>query len=270
MKKAKGRMLNRDMSGSDKIASLSPKALALFCLLIPHFNAHGKQLGGPGYIKDVVCPKIPWLIPRVIVKCLQEITAKTNVKWFKNNGFWYIQSLNWGEHQDLKSYRKGEDDIPNWDNSGSSPGVVPTRPLQEEVEVKVEVKEEVEVKVKGKAGVVPDLSGKRPARPCVSQNLPYQKIIDHLNQKAGTAYKPTSRKTQELIQARFNEGFTLEKFQVVINNQVEEWLNTDMAKYLRPETLFGPKFEGYLNKPKKVQHPGIKAFVEEGKHEDSR
>ena len=46
---------------------------------------------------------------------------------------------------------------------------------------------------------------------------------------------------------RTDEGFTLDDFKQVVNNKVAEWKGTDMEKYLRPETLFGTKFEGYLN-----------------------
>lgn len=75
----------------------------------------------------------------------------------------------------------------------------------------------------------------------------YQNIIDDLNQKAGTNYRPTGKKTQRLIHARFTDGFKAEDFKTVIDNKVAEWKGTEMAKYLRPETLFGTKFESYLN-----------------------
>lgn len=75
----------------------------------------------------------------------------------------------------------------------------------------------------------------------------YAPVISFLNEKAGTKYKPTSSKTQALIRARTAEGFTLEDFQAVITKKCAEWLGTDMEKYIRPETLFGTKFEGYLN-----------------------
>jgi uncharacterized phage protein (TIGR02220 family) len=73
-------------------------------------------------------------------------------------------------------------------------------------------------------------------------------IIDYLNEKSGKAYKPNSAKTKTLISARLNEGFTVQDFKTVIDNKTSSWLgNNDMEKYLRPETLFGNKFEGYLN-----------------------
>ena len=78
-------------------------------------------------------------------------------------------------------------------------------------------------------------------------SIPYRDIVSYLNEKAGTNYQPTTKKTQSLIQARHNENFTLDNFKTVIDIKTAEWLNTDMQKYLRPETLFGTKFESYLN-----------------------
>ena len=73
-------------------------------------------------------------------------------------------------------------------------------------------------------------------------------ILDHLNKRVGTNYKSTTKKTRDLIKARFNEKFTVDDFKTVIDKMCVEWMNTDMQKYLRPETLFGNKFESYLNR----------------------
>ena len=77
--------------------------------------------------------------------------------------------------------------------------------------------------------------------------IPYKEIVDYLNQKLGTKYRSTSQKTQKLIKDRFNDKFTLEDFKIVIDKKVFQWQGTQFSDYLRPETLFGPKFEGYLN-----------------------
>lgn len=74
-------------------------------------------------------------------------------------------------------------------------------------------------------------------------------IISFLNSTIGSNYKSTTGKTRKLIAARLAEGFTVDDFKAVINKKAKEWQNTDMAQYLRPETLFGTKFEGYLNQP---------------------
>lgn len=75
----------------------------------------------------------------------------------------------------------------------------------------------------------------------------YSLVIKKLNDLANTSYRATTKKTQSLIRARLEEGFTLEDFYKVIENKVTEWLGTEYEKYLRPETLFGTKFENYLN-----------------------
>ena len=75
----------------------------------------------------------------------------------------------------------------------------------------------------------------------------YSEVVDYLNQKAGTKYKSNSKNTTKHIKARLNDGYTLEDFKSVIDKKCSEWLNTDMEKYLCPDTLFGSKFEKYLN-----------------------
>ena len=83
-----------------------------------------------------------------------------------------------------------------------------------------------------------------------SQKIPYEKIIDYLNRKTNSHYRPTSKATRRLIKARYNEGFTDTDFKTVIDKKCAEWLQDgNMVQYLRPETLFGTKFEAYLNQP---------------------
>ena len=72
-------------------------------------------------------------------------------------------------------------------------------------------------------------------------------IIEYLNIKSNSHYKYSTDKTQTLIKDRIKDGFTLDDFKIVIDKKCEEWLGTDFEKFLRPETLFSNKFEGYLN-----------------------
>ncbi|NWQ41930.1 conserved phage C-terminal domain-containing protein [Bacillus sp. EB106-08-02-XG196] len=91
------------------------------------------------------------------------------------------------------------------------------------------------------------------------KTIPFADIIQYLNEKTGKSFKPDSRKTKDLIQARFNEGFTLEDFKKVMDLKSAEWQqDAKWSKFLRPETLFGTKFESYLN-----QQPGQKMLSEE-------
>lgn len=81
------------------------------------------------------------------------------------------------------------------------------------------------------------------------KNDDVRRVCEMLNSKAGTNYRPGTAATQKHINARLAEGFTVDDFQTVIDKKCAEWLGTDMEKYLRPETLFGSKFESYLNAP---------------------
>ncbi len=78
--------------------------------------------------------------------------------------------------------------------------------------------------------------------------------IVYLNQVANKRYKFVD-KTKRLLLARFKEGYTLEDFKQVIDIKTAEWKDSpEFSKYLRPETLFGSKFDGYLNqKPKTIR-----------------
>jgi len=77
--------------------------------------------------------------------------------------------------------------------------------------------------------------------------IPFVEIVNYLNLKAKTRYKATGIKTKDLIRTRWNEDFILEDFKKVIDIKTNEWLKTEWEKFLRPETLFSNKFEGYLN-----------------------
>lgn len=78
-------------------------------------------------------------------------------------------------------------------------------------------------------------------------NKPYKDIVDYLNQKAGTAYRAKSKDTQKHINARLADGFAVEDFYAVIDKMCARWKGTEYEQYLRPSTLFGTKFENYLN-----------------------
>lgn len=75
----------------------------------------------------------------------------------------------------------------------------------------------------------------------------YSSIIAYLNEKAGTNYRASSKATQTCIHARLAEGFTEADFKTVIDKKCAEWIGGELEQYLRPSTLFGTKFESYLN-----------------------
>lgn len=76
----------------------------------------------------------------------------------------------------------------------------------------------------------------------------YIAVIDHLNSVAGTHYRAASKDTQRHISARLKEGYTVEDFKRVVDNMWTSWRGTEFEQYMRPSTLFGSKFENYLNR----------------------
>lgn len=79
------------------------------------------------------------------------------------------------------------------------------------------------------------------------RDVPYDRIVESLNQKTGSRFRNTAT-TQRHISARWREGFRLEDFEKVIANMSSRWKGDPrMEMYLRPQTLFGTKFESYLN-----------------------
>jgi uncharacterized phage protein (TIGR02220 family) len=84
-----------------------------------------------------------------------------------------------------------------------------------------------------------------------ADDLISDRVVEFLNEKSGSFYRKGGSKNKTLIKARLAEGFTIADFQEVILHKVSTWgQDPKMKEYLRPETLFGPKFESYLNAAK--------------------
>lgn len=86
-------------------------------------------------------------------------------------------------------------------------------------------------------------------------SIPFSEIISYLNEKTERSFKPVESHKKN-IRARWNEGYRTDDFKKVIDNKCADWLQDDkMNKYLQPSTLFGTKFDQYLNqgppKPRK-------------------
>lgn len=80
--------------------------------------------------------------------------------------------------------------------------------------------------------------------------IPFIDIINILNSTTGKKFR-LCPKTNSLISARWNEDYRLPDFEKVIKIKTTEWKgDSKMEQYLRPMTLFGTKFESYLNQNK--------------------
>ena len=83
------------------------------------------------------------------------------------------------------------------------------------------------------------------------EDLQCKEIIEHLNNVTGCDYKTDSKNTIMLIEKHIKEGYKKEDFISVIDKKYKEWKDTEREIYVRPETLFGDKFESYVNQKEK-------------------
>lgn len=95
------------------------------------------------------------------------------------------------------------------------------------------------------------------------EKIPYSEIINYLNQKADRKFK-NAESHKKFIRARWNEGQRLDDFKQVIDNKVADANDSKAffdAKYLQPSTLFGPKFDQYLNQTARTTNKGAKPYA---------
>lgn len=72
-------------------------------------------------------------------------------------------------------------------------------------------------------------------------------VIDDLNRVVGSRFTHSPRNLK-FVTARFAEGLTEAQLAEAVRFKAREWApDPNMAKFLRPETLFGSKCEGYVN-----------------------
>jgi len=108
---------------------------------------------------------------------------------------------------------------------------------------KAETETETETELETETGGNDQLNIKR-----IRQNEIVEKVIIDLNEKLGSKFSCKSEGNRAKVVARLNEGRSLDDFLYVNKIKIAEWKDDPkMARYLRPETLYGSKFEGYLN-----------------------
>ena len=74
-----------------------------------------------------------------------------------------------------------------------------------------------------------------------------EQIISYLNYATGKSFSHKTKSSVSFINARIKEGYKVDDFKKVIDIKCLKWINTEFEGYLRPQTLFSNKMEGYLN-----------------------
>jgi len=100
-------------------------------------------------------------------------------------------------------------------------------------------------------------------------------IVEYLNEVSGRCYKKGIATTEKCIKSRIVEGFTKDDFERVIDFKVGEWKDDpEFSKFIRPQTLFGTKMEGYLQsakvKPKGSDKVDIDKLLTEMEEENEK
>lgn len=162
--------------------------------------------------------------------------------WKKHQNLDAIESRNKRQREYMAEYRKKQKLLIDC-NANSKANCNANVSFPEE-DIDIDIDKDI---YRSTAGMNPgDESPEKPKK--AEGNPAYKEIVDYLNTVCGTGYRASSKATQRLISARLREGFTAEDFKAVIRTKHSEWANdAKMSKFLRPETLFGTKFESYLN-----------------------
>lgn len=80
-----------------------------------------------------------------------------------------------------------------------------------------------------------------------------QETIDYLNMVANTNYSYNFPSTITSLNSLIELGYNYEDFKSVIDKKWNEWKGTKFQEFVRPTTLFGEKFENYLNEQSRVR-----------------
>lgn len=233
---ARKRIISPDIWQSEDFSKLSTLAKIVFIGMFSNADDEGRGRGKAVYLKSIIFPYDEDIRVADIDKTLSEISSNMSVIFYSHNENVYYELTNWDVWQKVEKPQPSK--IPAFEEDNEN-----FRRLFHDYSPN------------NRRQVSPNRIEKKKNRIEENRKEIYCRVVDYLNEKAGTNYKYTSRATREKINARLNEGFSLDDFIVVINNKCDTWLkDSKMCKYLRPETLFGNKFESYLNEKSKTKN----------------
>lgn len=207
-----------------------------FFRLLPLPDDHGCAELTPLVVKGRVFPLRNEITIENIEKWITELVKNNILNVWEEGGRLYGEFKTWSKHQRIRSlHQRKTPDPPSFDdNCQQSPESDRLIPIP------------IPIPISKPSPKPPDDAGKKTAQEKTS--IPFKEIIDYLNEKAATSFKNTTKATQGHIAARWNEGFRLDDFFSVIDKKCAQWKNDQKyCEYLRPQTLFGTKFESYLN-----------------------
>lgn len=263
---ARSRNIKPGFFTNEELVEIDPLGRLLFIGLWTIADREGRLEDRPKKIKMSLLPCDNCDVDSL----LQELADHEFLLRYEVNGKKYIQIINFVKHQN-PHVKETESTIPapefNSVNNEETPDLEPT--YLDETNIQNDKAPDLHQTSRGKEVA----SHADSSLPITDSSLPItdtplldnnkmsskhddiQKIVAYLNERTGSDYRATTKKTGTLIKARLNEGFTYQDFVSVVDKKYADWNGTEFQAYLRPETLFGTKFESYLNQKVALNKP---------------
>ena len=241
---ARRRMLDPNIWESEDYARLSVLAKLVFVGMISNSDDEGRGRANAMYLKSKIFPYDTETTAQDIDKALDEIAQQLSIFFYRYEENEYFILTNWHKWQKVDKPQPSK--IPPYDADCCEliRGSVADASENDRGRLSPKRKEEKRSKEEEK----------RNAEACAD-------VILYLNEKTGASFRTDSKQSVALITDKITEGYSTEQMKAVIDSKAAEWIGTALEKYLRPQTLFGDKFEGYLNGPKKKTRKTDNAHV---------
>lgn len=223
-----------------KVGRLSDRAFRLWVAMITLADDEGRLIADADHLRFMTWGYHPKVTTAMVVNALTEIERQGLIRLYHRDGTGYADFPSWGDHQRIhkdhfspskipKYLECGTGTVPVQDPDGTCTGLIPLDRIGSD-------RNGSETTLSGT--VAPDRAQFRAQA---------REILHFLNEKTGRTFRDEPVNL-DLIEARLKSGATLANCRGVIARKVREWQgNPDMAKYLRPSTLFNrTKFEQYL------------------------
>ena len=210
---ARIRTIKPDFFMSEDIGGLTVKSRLLYVALWCHADREGKMKYSP---VALAAQTMPYEMAD-FKKCIGELIQKGHILEYEAETRKYLFIPTFLEHQ-RPHKTEAASKIPDFNGS-----LTVTPPLE------TGESPTGKGKGKGKEGIVCE-------------------VLAYLKKITGKNYKTTTKAHANWINARVADGHELDDFKHVIDVKSSQWLgDAKNDKFLRPETLFGNKFESYRN-----------------------
>ncbi len=249
------RILRESICTSDSVDAMDWFEEVLFYRILVNCDDYGRTDARPAILKARLFPLKTELPVEEIMACVNRLARQGVIVLYEVDNHPYLYVPTWEKYQTIRNKRSkypapDEGEIQLADNCNqlqSNVCPIQSNPIQSEFESESESESEP-----------------KPASPQGEKlgNLRVlcSEVVSVLNENAKTKYRPFGKRTMELIEKKLDQGYTKEDLLTVLDKKAKDWLHPrpgerDMRRYYRPETLFGEKFESYLNEPSVRESP---------------